>query len=111
MAGSIQFQQALVLDGNVCLSGGCGEGTGLLRGGNGLGELAGFRAGGGKGCKRRGLLVLGQFTGVFGQLNGFGAGAEAGVGSGGKNPGKLVQCVGEVRLEPQRRAVMENGFL
>jgi len=55
--------------------------------------LTGFGISGGKRGEKSGLPVLGQFAGTFGQLNGFGAGAEGGVGSGGKNPGQFVQRV------------------
>ena len=111
MAGLIQFQQFLVLGGDFFLSGGLGQLAGYLRGDNGVWESAGFRIGGGERGEKSGLLVFGQFTGAFGQLNGFGAGAESGVGSGGKNPRQFVERVGKVRLETQRLAVMRNGFL
>ena len=111
LAGLIQFQQFLVLGGDFFLSGKLCQLAGSLRCGDGVGELTGFRMGGLERGEKSGLLVFGRSTGAFGQLNGFGAGAECGVRSGGENPGELVQRVGKVRLEPHRRAVMENGFL
>src|SRR5208282_2039715 len=67
--------------------------------------------GGGERGEKSRLPILGQFTGAFGQLNGFRAGAESGIRSGGKNPRKFIERVSKVRLEPQRLAVLENGFL
>jgi hypothetical protein len=111
MAGLIQFQQFLVLGGDFFLSGELCQLAGSLRGGNGVGELTGFRIGGRERGEKSGLLVFGQFTGAFGQGTASVPERSFGVGGGGKNPGQFVQRVGKVRLEPQRLAIMGNGFL